>query len=304
MKILFKTRYGSTLYGTSIPSSDEDIRAVYLPPIQDCILQKVSRAFEGKESEDHTTFSLQYFGKLLNEGQNIAIEMICAPDSMVLETSDIFEYIRKSRKYFFSKNMHSFCSFARNMVSKYSVRVDRLNETEEALKVITSYLDSISILKLGQIWDLLPTGQYLEKKINDRNTNTDNRIYMVCGRQIQATVPIRIAYEVISGLKANYGERVLKAQSNDFDYKAINHSFRVLYQVKEIVETKDLVFPLQNANWLRDVRLGKYHFINDGLQEKLDSLLSETEKLVAESDLPDKPNQDLLNNIILNAYGY
>jgi len=303
MNILAKCVYGSRLYGTNIPSSDYDWRYIHLPSLEDCVLDRITNAIniKGEDSlQDNSSFSLHYFMEMAATGQGIAIELLCAPESCVEINSDIFRYLRENRKLFFTKQMGSLLKYSRNMVSKYSVRLDRMRETEKALEIINQHGD---YQKLWEIWDLLPIGEFLEKTINERNSSTDKRVYSVCGRQIQATVPLNIASDILTKLKDGYGARVRAADSQDFDFKAVMHSFRAIYQVRQILETGDLQFPLEQTPWLIEVRLGKYHFVNDGLQDKLDSLLIETEQLVEKSNLPDKVNKDFVDNFILNAYG-
>lgn len=306
MNILAKVYAGSTLYGTAVEGSDTDFRSIYKPDIKDCILQTVSRAKEIEDEEDTTVFSLQYYLKMLASGQGVAIEMLCAPDSMIIIDSEVFKNIRKNRKLFFTKRMGSLLAFSRNMVSKYSLRIERLQAVENLIKIIDDCIKMghYKNPKLDCIWNLLPETEFGIKTINERNTNGKNRVYEICGRQIQETTPLITVFGTLKTLKDSYGKRVKTSEENQYDYKSICHAFRALYQVREILETNDLIFPLKNADWLRDVRLGKYHFINDGLQIKLDELLAETEELVKKSSLPEKIDEEIANNIILSAYGY
>ena len=48
----------------------------------------------------------------------------------------------------------------------------------------------------------------------------------------------------------------------------------------------------------------KYHFFNDGLQEKLDKLLLEVDNAVENSSLPEKAPKEFCDNLILKAYNY
>ena len=72
--------------------------------------------------------------------------------------------------------------------------------------------------------------------------------------------------------------------------------------MKSIYENGDVVFPLKEREFLIDIKLGKYNFINDGISQKLDDLLDEIEELSIKSDLPDKVNMKFWNEFILDCY--
>jgi hypothetical protein len=111
--------------------------------------------------------------------------------------------------------------------------------------------------------------------------------------------------EVLSGIKDQYGERVKKVQSGEgIDWKGLHHAFRVSMEFKEILLTGDLIFPLKDAPWLKEVKYGKYNYINDGLGEKLEDLLNEVTDLCNKSNLPEKPDKDWAEQFILDIYDY
>jgi len=298
--ILAKVTFGSKLYGTSVPTSDDDFRAVYLPTIQSLALQRAKDAWEDKTEDDTSVFSLQHFCRLASEGQSIAIELLSAPDSAVKITSPIWETLRANRKRFYTKNMHSFLGYAKTMAGKYSARIDRLNETEAVMAVMQGYRGEG--VRLGDMWDHLPESLNAQKGVNDRSSGPDHRVYRICGRELQATVTIAHALTVVSTIHASYGERVRKAKDGEIDWKSVGHAFRAALQCREIVETGDLRFPLKDAEWLRDLRMGKFNFLECGLDRKLDDLIAEVQGKMEKSDLPDKADPIWVDSLILSAY--
>ncbi len=304
-QILAKVLYGSHLYGTNIPTSDIDHRSVYLPPLQDLILQRAKDAWEDKSVDDTSVFSLQHFCRLAAQGQSIAIEMLAADGENVVGTSPVWQTLHDNRKRFYTKSMHSFLGYAKTMAGKYSLRIGRLNETEAILKVfdqIREGSDAFLLGRLGAIWAELPESLNAVKTTNARNSGADQRVYQVCGREIQATTPVSIAYEVIKGIHDSYGERVRAAKEGRIDWKALMHAFRAALQCKEIVETGDLRFPLHDAEWLRELRLGKIDFLQAGLDKQLDDLIAEVQQKMDASTLPERVSQDWLDEIVLSAY--
>lgn len=303
MDILAKVVYGSKLYGTDVPESDQDYRGIYLPTLDDCILGTVKDTITIPEEEDTQYFSLQYFLNLAAQGQSIAIEMLSAPQSAVVISSPVWEMLQAERKRFYTKNMKAFLGYAKSQSSKYSSRIDRLNEAEAIQKAFRQpWKKSIEDIRLGDIWYALPESTNAIKTTNERNQNDDKRVYQVCGRELQATVTVAHAARVVQNIIESYGERVRKAKDGDLDWKAFAHAFRVASQAYLIVKFGNLAYPLYNAEYLRDLRLGKYNFLEEKLDEKLDILIEEVQTLLDQSNLPDGVDQKWLNQIIIDCY--
>ena len=302
MKLISKIQFGSKLYGTNVPTSDNDYRAIYLPTLEDCVLLKAKDAWEDKSEEDTSFFSLQHLMKMASQGQSAAIELICAGPEFWTSSSPLWEEIHANRKIFFSKNMHSFIGYAKAMAGKYSSRIDRLLEMENLLKFFGDINDQ-SKDRLGDHWETLPESLNAVKGENPLNKAKDKRAYYVSGRELHATTTISHVISIIQTIVDGYGERVRKAKSSGLDdYKALMHAFRAAYQVREIVKTGDLKFPLKDHEYLRDMRSGKINFMEHKLDQKLDDLISEVQIDVDNSNLPDRVDQKVIDNVILKAY--
>jgi len=300
MNIVSKIIFGSRLYGTYIEkTSDWDFRGVFLSTKEDCYLNRIKNSWNDLGEEDTQYWSLHYFLELASQGQSAAIELLCAPSNYWHVSSDIWSDLHYNRKRFFSKNMHSFIGYAKSMSQKYSSRIDRLNETEAIFKVLNQWDDKD---RLSDIWNELPESLNAVKSVNERNKNADKRSYVVCGRELQATVTVSHAKDVVGRIHSSYGERVKNAKEGNIDWKALSHAFRACYQVREIALTSDLKFPLKNANYLRDMRLGKINFLENGLDKKLDELIEETQVLIDKSNLPDKIDGLWVDNFVLDIY--
>ena len=61
-----------------------------------------------------------------------------------------------------------------------------------------------------------------------------------------------------------YGERARLAKENkNIDFKALSHAIRAALQVKEILTTQNLIYPLKDAKLLLDVKLGKLDYLTE-----------------------------------------
>lgn len=302
MTILAKLQYGSSLYGTRIPTSDLDYRGVFLPTLRDCLLGTVKDTINDPTEEDTQLFSLPYFLRLASQGQSIAIEMLAAPDHMHVISSPAWDRLRAERKRFYTRNMHSFLGFAKSQAVKYSSRAERLSEIEAILYVIDAMHPDAFDLRLSQIWFALPESPNAKKTVNERNSNADKRAYVVCGREIQATATVEHAYKTIKAIGDEFGQRVRNAKDGLIDWKSLAHAFRVALQAREIVTTGDLKYPLADAEYLRDMRLGKVDFLSNKLDERLDTLINEVQALMDASSLPDRVDSAWTDQFVLDTY--
>jgi RNA repair pathway DNA polymerase beta family protein len=302
VNMLATIRVGSRLYGTSTPTSDDDLRSVYLPSASDCFLGRVQHSIDVPDEDDSAIMSLQSFCGMALEGQSMALEMLHAPRVMRVAISPVWEELCKNRARFYTKRMAAFMSFSRSMSARYGLRIDRLKEAEAIMDVLMPYRDTPLMTRLSNIWDKLPSSLNAVKGENPANKHADKRVYTVCGRELQATISVEHALAVVGGIVGQFGERVRNAKEGKLDYKALSHAFRVTLQAKEIVTTGDLVFPLRDAEWLRAVRLGQVDFFEHSLDKRLDDLIAEVQGLMDASDLPDKPDVEWVESLIVDTY--
>ena len=321
MRTLAKVVVGSRLYGTATPNSDYDYKGVFLPEIRDVILgselgnlpRSINRSVNCKDDEkndkdsiDYELYSLIRFLRLAEEGQTVAIEMLFAPRNMCSVVSPEWEWLQDHRKSFLCRKMKSFLGYCRTQASKYSAKGGRMQAIENVIGYLTSFQNLSSFqamdVRLGVIWDDLPIGEYIAKYIEPRN---NKRMFSVCGRKFDETCCVQYVVEQLNKVKDGYGERAREAETNDgIDWKALSHAFRVGHQLKEILITGDLKFPLATAPFLKDVKLGKYNYQKDGIGEMLEKLLNDVEELSDQSSLPESIDmKPILDWVVMDVYG-
>jgi predicted nucleotidyltransferase len=297
--------FGSQLYGTATENSDTDYKGIFLPSPEDCFLGKVSKSISlhtgndmsknTKDDVDDETYSLQYFMKLALNGEMIVIDMLHAPESMIIESSETWRLLQNNRTVFYTKNLSGYIGYIRKQTAKYGVKGSRLNAMQSVLNVL------IGNGKLNSIWDKLPVNEYCQFVKNEKEPR--RKCYDVCGKQLQDSMQIEYAYEIVKKTFDRYGERARMAQENEgIDWKAVSHAFRAGYQLIEIYNTGDLKYPLQSADFIRMVKNGEFHYSNDGIQEKLDNMLFHVEKAASESNLPVRMSVDWIESFIINRY--
>jgi DnaJ-domain-containing protein 1 len=111
------------------------------------------------------------------------------------------------------------------------------------------------------------------------------------------------ARDCIQKFYDSYGERARQAERNEgIDWKAVSHAFRAGYQLKEIYETGDLKYPLKDAQYILEIKQGKYHYQNDNIAERLESLIAGIESLCAASKYPDKADREFWDEWLVSLY--
>lgn len=105
MTVLFRTPYGSALYGTFTPDSDTDYVTVYLPDITDVLVgnlpqrvrEKSTNTGDGKNSAsdvDEKFVTVQKFASDFYEGKQYAVEVAFAAMAAHMSTIDKqFQYL-------------------------------------------------------------------------------------------------------------------------------------------------------------------------------------------------------------------
>jgi len=305
MDIIVKMLFGSHLYGTSTPESDKDYKGVFLPPKEQVFLGCIPKGHnentkignEKNTSDDIDTeiYSLHYFIKLACEGQTVALDMLHAPDSMILETSDTWKEIVRNREKFYTKNLKAFIGYARRQASKYGIKGSRLS----AAKEVVSFLSGCDIsMRMEYVWNQLPIKEHLYMIEANKN---GVRQYQVCGKIIQETAKIGYVLDILTKFYKAYGIRAKEAAENkNIDWKAISHALRAAYQVKELLEDNTITFPLKNAKFLHEVKQGKLDYINV-VAPLLEDVMAEVEILSEKSNLPKNADRKYWDKFIIKT---
>ena len=305
MRSIVKILYGSHMYGTASEESDTDYKGVFLPSLEDCILNRVPRSISKSSGNgakntssdvDEEYYSLQYFLKLACNGEMIVLDMLHAPKSNILETSELWELLQENRAKFYTKSLSGYLGYIRSQTAKYSIKGERLEAIAEVIKLLDEYGDNE---KLEVLWGRLPKSEFC--KVVDNPREPRRKHYDCCGKMFQDTMRVGYSKNILQSAYDRYGARARMAQENKgVDWKAVSHAFRAAYQLKEIYETGDLKYPLANARYIKEMKYGKHHYQLEGLGEKLDSLLREVEDLAQKSNYPEKADISWFESLIVS----
>lgn len=291
MKTIVKAYFGSHLYGTSTPESDVDFKEIYVPHARDILTGNVKEHMSKntnntsskntKDDVDHELYSLKYFFKLAADGETVALDMLHTPPSLVVKSDlpDVWKYIQNNRSRFYTTNMKSYLGYVRKQASKYGVKGSRLAALRQALKRSNEwgqYFDNGAVIRLSHMKNVLPVGEFASWVETENEKTGKQTFYNLLDRKFQDTLTNKEFNAILVKLEENYGERARKAEANEgIDWKALSHACRGGLQLLEIYKTGDLVYPLQDAPFILDVKLGKHTFKT--VQEFLEDIVDQVE---------------------------
>ncbi len=309
MKTIVKMIFGSHLYGTDTPESDQDFKGVFLPSKEQILLGKIPKSINEStkkgnqlkntsEDIDVEMYSLHYFIHLACEGETVALDMLHAPFNMIVHKHSIWDDIVRNRHLFYTKNLRAFIGYARRQASKYGVKGSRLNDAQRVMDFLRQPVIKEAHAKLLSHWNNLPTGEHIFKHPPNEN---GERMYEVCGRKIGEKVTLQYAYETVKRFVDNYGERARKAAANEgIDWKAVSHAFRAAYQVRQILTENSITFPPKEAKLLLEIKQGKLDY-KSVVAPALDDLIDTVETLSEESNLPEKVDRKFWDKFIIQT---
>lgn len=311
MNIVCKMIFGSHLYELNSSESDIDYKSIYLPSKRQLLLNQYKKVIQRHSSNDctkntsHDTdkdiIALPEFIKQAVKGETYTIDMLHCTDNCLIETSDVWEYIVKNRKKFYTKNMKAFLGYARRQASKYGIKGSRMASLESVYNLIVNY-SFYKNVKLESIWDKLPINDHCYFKTSTNSLSGLQKFYCVLDHYYQDKMPLNLFIESICVKWRSYGERARKAKDNEgIDWKAVSHALRASYQLRSIYKTGDFEYPLNETSILRDVKGGNLDFMSF-VQPELEKVISEVEEISLTSNFPEKCDKDYWDDWLITIY--
>jgi predicted nucleotidyltransferase len=137
-------QFGSHVYGTNVPTSDLDFKAVHIPAAEDILLQRVKAAISVKTKKDDTqkntaedtdfeSFALQKYMAMLLEGQTVALTMLFVPDRWITERAPEWDEIREQKDRWLHRGVSAFAGYCRQQSAKYGIRGSRVAASRAAM---------------------------------------------------------------------------------------------------------------------------------------------------------------------------
>lgn len=124
--IIFEAISGSRAYGTDLPTSDTDIRGIFIQPTQEVL--KANPTVDGNypyipqvndETNDVVFYEIGRFIELLEKGNPNILELLNVPEDCVVFKSFLMDDFFPDKTKFITKKLrHSFVGYAKTQISK------------------------------------------------------------------------------------------------------------------------------------------------------------------------------------------
>jgi hypothetical protein len=316
--IIFRTKFGSHLYGTNTPASDDDWKSIYLPDAKEILLGTSKGTIAIKDRYDKApkeknlpgefeeeSFSLKQYLKLVSEGQTVSLDMLFAPGrfwDQTMETHSTWIDIRANRHRLVSKKSGAFVGYCRQQAKKYGIKGSRVAAVRLALSLLKCFPPNS---KLGdhanQLQMLADNTEHICIVGQVQTSGTLIWYLDVCGRKLQYTSRVSESVKVIQHLMDEYGQRALQAESNDgVDWKAMSHAVRIGEQAIELFKTGFIEFPRHNAEFLLKIKRGELSYKQ--VSELVEQNFEDVEKASEASHLPEDVDHEWINDFVFDEY--
>ncbi|KAM0748749.1 hypothetical protein T439DRAFT_328012 [Meredithblackwellia eburnea MCA 4105] len=335
MNRLLTTVAGSRLYGLSSPTSDVDLKGVYLPSARSILLGTAAPLVSfsphhghgvrnTSQDTDATYTSVSQFTSLLGQGQPDVVELVLSPreTSWVESTAlgerlvDVLNSDEGRRAWRTRVAARRMLGFARSQVSTFRTKARRLEALNAALALLRRTTESNEAnygrsTKSPVLGDCLTEAQVNawivdhqpDPRVDDlrltHHATDGGWTLVVLGKSVVSTQPLRAGVVTLEHLLSQYSSRSKEAmEKGGVDWKALSHSLRLCLQAKELASTGSVKFPLQGpeVEFVKEVKKGTRD--KDEVLQKLDERLKEAEEAVDKSDLPDTADKEWLEELV------
>jgi len=266
---IYECEIGSFVYGTNIETSDHDYGGVFLPSkefilgferVEECDLSIKDKLENGKNSDkaiDRKLYEYRKFIKLVQENNPNIIEYLFVPDNQVLYINSYGKNIRDNKSMFLFKGLkQKFLGYAYAQKHKMIVKADHYNELLDSL----DFLDSLANEEEFLLQVVLNKEHKSQHKFQLNYRNNSNRkdvsYISIADLSIQPSYSIKKAKSIILERVKNTTHRKECYVKDKIDLKFGMHLVRLLIEGKELLETGNLIYPLQERKLLLDIRNG------------------------------------------------
>lgn len=325
MNKILEIKFGSHLYGTDTPSSDLDLKAIYIPSAREIVLNTYKKTISTqrpkgvgerntKDDIDIEIFSLDRYLKLLSEGQTVALDFLFHTPNMVTYKQfgdHTFSFIKENKDKLLCKDLAAFIGYCKQQAQKYGLKGFRVAALRESLDFLNKLpanekLDPHFNNLYNFVYDLneRPFKQKNEfisiEYLDDKNGN--QFLYLkICDKFYCLNTTVKHIRDQIQRRFDQYGQRALKAELNEgIDWKALSHAVRVNNQGIELLNTGHITFPRPDRELLLSIKTGQmeYNEVADIIVQGLEDLKTAQ----TTSSLRDKPDQQWIDDFVYDLY--
>lgn len=331
--IIFEAISGSRAYNLATPTSDTDIKGVFILPKE----QFYGMDYVGQinnESNDIVYYELRKFIQLCAKNNPNILELLNTPPECILYKQPIFDEIKlelflsKSCEQTFGNYAFGQIKKARGLNKKIVNPIDKERKSvedfcwiwaEKRSMTLKSYLTEnridakqcglAKIPNMKGCYNLFHNTETNYQGISRLNAND------ICLSEIpKGEMPIALLYFNMDGYSAyckkykEYWDWVrirneVRYQNNlqnekNYDAKNMMHTFRLLHMAREIGSTGIVNVHRADRDFLLDIKSGRYEY--DDLVARAEAIRAELPEIFKKSRLQDHPNTSTIERLLIN----
>jgi hypothetical protein len=334
--LLFEGISGSRAYGLSLPSSDTDIKGVFVLPQHSFYgLDYIPQVNDAKNDEVY--YELGRFVELLYKNNPNILELLNTPKDCILYEHPLFKKLKPA--LFLSKQCKdTFAGYAMSQIKKArGLNKKIMNPMDKERKSVLDFCyvqhaqgaidlkawltkhdlvqESCGLVNIPHMKDIY--GLYCDNNQSynfqgiTRSKTVDTIVLSSIPKEAKQ---VAILYFNKDGYKKyckdhkQYWDWVSKrnesryentiAHGKNYDAKNIMHTFRLLDMAEEILSTGEINVRRPNRAALLEIRSGTFEY--NTLMERAEEKVARIEKLYATSTLADVPNKMQVEQVLVD----
>ena len=320
-QVVYLAYSGSRLYGTYTPTSDYDVKGIFIPSAESLKLKTDiphytrttgdSHSSNGEDDIDFTLISIHNFIAQLSKSETGAIEILYSmfsPEAIIFQNKDFTSIMKDHRLIFQTKEISSFIGYALGQTKKFNYKGLRYAELVKFIAYFEQELMSPEVEFIGAHFDTMNVD--LKKHFNyisivtDRgpkiadNTYKEIQYLHILGKKYAGSTKSELFFKLIKDLEASYGARTrTTAKSGKGDWKALSHAYRISKQIDELVNTGEIQFPLSYSNEIMAIKQGEVDF--QEILGQIEDNITIVRQVVKYSDKPRTVTPSEVHSLIL-----
>jgi hypothetical protein len=303
MQLIYRTVFGSRLYGTELPESDHDFKGVFLPTADEILLNEVPRTHTAAAEDD--SYSLKHYLELLAQGQTVALDMLFAPPDKWRQMDPLWYDILNNRDKILNKRCGAAIGYARAQAEKYSLKGKRMEALRQVCQFLekqklSAYLEDVLFAEGRDLLTPAVADPYIKLTSQPGADGSTIRFLEVCGKSVGLSANVKYALQIFTRVLAQYGARAAQAETGGADWKALYHAVRITDQTVELLKTGQIEFPRFNAAELLRIRKGEY--APQLVYEWIENGIATIESAQRSSELRDEADRTWIREFVLEQH--
>lgn len=306
--IIFLTLGGSHAYGTSLPTSDVDIRGCALNSKADLLgMSNFEQVVH--EQTDTTVYSFNKLISLIINCNPNTIEMLgCKPEHYFMMTPIGQELIDNKKMFLSKKALYSFGGYANQQLRRLqnALARDSYPQTEKEIHIMGSVKSAL--MDFGERYTEFPEGSIKVSVDKSNNPELETEIFVDVDLKHYPLRDYKNIWSDMNNIVKDYGKLNKRNHKKDDLHlnKHAQHLIRLYLMCLDILEKGEIITYRENDHdLLMSIRNGKYQKPDGTFYMEFFEMVNEYEKRLEyaknNSSLPEKPNYKQIEDFTISV---